>query len=85
MEKDIVNRNGKGEYHGVQIRYYDDNPGQIGYKHNYINGHQHGEQIGYYSNGQLWYKVYYINGDEVSHSEWIDYNRKLKIKMISNL
>jgi antitoxin component YwqK of YwqJK toxin-antitoxin module len=83
MKKDIINRNDKGQLHSIQIGYYPN--GQLYYKHNYINGYRHGIQIGYWDNGQLWYKVYYINGDEVSHSEWIDYNRKLKIKMISDL
>jgi antitoxin component YwqK of YwqJK toxin-antitoxin module len=71
MMKDIVNRNDKGQLHGIQIGYYYDNPGQIMYKHNYINGHKHGEQLRYYETGQIMYKYNYINGYQ--HGEKIGY------------
>jgi antitoxin component YwqK of YwqJK toxin-antitoxin module len=64
VKKDIINKNDKGQLHGVQIRYYNDNPGQISYKDNYINGEYHGEQIGYHSNGKIAYKDNYINGKQ---------------------
>jgi antitoxin component YwqK of YwqJK toxin-antitoxin module len=109
MKRDIVNRNDKGQLHGEQIVYHDNYPCQIWYKQNYINGNKHGEQIGYYNdgqimytnnyingnkygehigyddNGEIMYKLNYINGVYVSQEEWIAYDRKLKMKMISNL
>jgi antitoxin component YwqK of YwqJK toxin-antitoxin module len=72
-----------GHLHGEQIGYYD--TGQIRYKENYINGHHHGDQISYYINGEIKYKWYYINGEYVSQEEWIAYERKLKLDMMSNL
>jgi antitoxin component YwqK of YwqJK toxin-antitoxin module len=81
--ENIINKNDNGQLHGIQIGYHDN--GKIWYKENYINGNQHGEQIVNYPNGQISIKCHYINGNEVSHSEWIIYNRKLKMKMISNL
>jgi antitoxin component YwqK of YwqJK toxin-antitoxin module len=73
-----------GNKHGEHIGYYND--GQISYKENYnINGNYHGEQIGYRDDGEIWYKHNYINGNMVSKEEWILYNRKLKMDMISNL
>jgi antitoxin component YwqK of YwqJK toxin-antitoxin module len=81
--KDIVNKNDKGQLHGIQIGYWSN--GQIWYKTNYINGNKHGERIGYYNDGKIMYKHNYINGREVSQEEWIAYERKLKMKMISNL
>jgi antitoxin component YwqK of YwqJK toxin-antitoxin module len=83
MKKDIVNENDKGQLHGEQIGYYDN--GHIMYKHNYNNGNKHGELIGYWGNGKIFYKEYYIKGKLVSTEEWIAYNRKLKMKMITNL
>jgi antitoxin component YwqK of YwqJK toxin-antitoxin module len=58
--KDIINRNDKGQLHGILIEYWEN--GQIRYKHNYNNGKYHGIQIKYYSNGQIRYKKNYING-----------------------
>jgi antitoxin component YwqK of YwqJK toxin-antitoxin module len=73
-----------GKKHGIQIGYYTN--GQISCKHNYINGQLHGEVIGCYDNGkEIMYKYYYINGHQVSKEEWIAYNRKLKMDMMSNL
>jgi antitoxin component YwqK of YwqJK toxin-antitoxin module len=72
-----------GHLHGEQVRYYDN--GQILYKHNYINGKYHGEQIEYWYNGQIDYKNNYINGKLVSPEEYLAYERKLKMDMISNL
>jgi antitoxin component YwqK of YwqJK toxin-antitoxin module len=83
--ENIVNKNDKNQLHGIQIGYYNNNPGQIAYKKNYINGEYHGEQLWYYSNGKIMYKYYYINGDLVSNEEWIAYDRKIKMNMISNL
>jgi antitoxin component YwqK of YwqJK toxin-antitoxin module len=59
--------------------------GQIMFKYNYRNGEYHGEQIVYDLNGQIDYKKYYINDKLVSQEEWIAYDRKLKIEMMSNL
>jgi antitoxin component YwqK of YwqJK toxin-antitoxin module len=81
--KNIVNRNDKGQLHGIQIIYH--NNGQIRHRWNYHNGKEHGEHIGYYETGQICYKENYVNGKIVSKGEWIAYNRKLKMKMISNL
>jgi antitoxin component YwqK of YwqJK toxin-antitoxin module len=74
-----------GHKHGEQIGYYPN--GQLSYKDNYINGEYHGEQIGYYDNnpGQKIYNNYFINGKNVSPEEYLAYERKLKIRMISNL
>jgi antitoxin component YwqK of YwqJK toxin-antitoxin module len=72
-----------GEYHGELIVYYSN--GQVLGKENYINGKPHGEHIEYYSNGQFMRKWNYINGREVSQEEWIAYERKLKLDMMSNL
>jgi antitoxin component YwqK of YwqJK toxin-antitoxin module len=83
MKKNIVNKNNKGQLHGIQIGYYD--TGKIGYKDNYINGKKHGEQVCYHDNGQVMCKENYINGEKVSKEEWIAYERKLKMKKISNL
>jgi antitoxin component YwqK of YwqJK toxin-antitoxin module len=83
MKKDIVNKNENNQLHGIQIEYYYN--GKIMRKWNYINGNPHGEHIVYYRNGQIMYKHNYINGEKVSKGEWIDYNRKLKMKMMSNL
>jgi antitoxin component YwqK of YwqJK toxin-antitoxin module len=70
MDKDeVVNKNDKGQLHGIQIGYYES--GKIGYKHNYINGHKHGEQLWYYETGQIMYKHNYING--IKHGEQIGY------------
>jgi antitoxin component YwqK of YwqJK toxin-antitoxin module len=73
--KDIINRNDKGQLHGIRIEYHD--TGEIWYKKNYINGNQHGEQIGYWSNGQIRYKNNYINGKY--HGEHIGYHGTGKI------
>jgi antitoxin component YwqK of YwqJK toxin-antitoxin module len=108
MKKDnIVNKNDKGQLHGIQIAYFSNghirykknyinglqhgiqisyySNGQIGSKQNYINGEYHGEQIGYYDNGQICYNDYFINDKNVSLEEYLAYERKLKIRIISNL
>jgi antitoxin component YwqK of YwqJK toxin-antitoxin module len=86
MKKDIINKNEKNQLHGIQIGYYND---QIHYKHNYINGKQHGEQILYYENDQIrykhYYKKYYINGSEVSQEEYLAYDRRSKLDIIKDL
>jgi antitoxin component YwqK of YwqJK toxin-antitoxin module len=83
MNKKIVNKNDKGQLHGIQIGYH--YTAKIWYKENYINGQLHGIQIAYYSNGQINYKEYYIYDKLVSKEEWIAYERKLKMVIISNL
>jgi antitoxin component YwqK of YwqJK toxin-antitoxin module len=72
-----------GNKHGEHIGYHSN--GKINYKEYYINGKLHGEDIGYYSNGQISYKEIYINGEKVSKEEFIAYDRKLKMRMMSNL
>ena len=49
--------------------YWDN--GQLKYKEQYLNGNQHGEQLGYYYNGQLHYKFQYLNGNK--HGEQLGY------------
>ena len=46
----------------------------------YLNGLKHGEHIGYFENGVLWYKRQYLNG--LKHGEQLGYysNGKLLYK-----
>ena len=45
--------------------------GKLWYKHQYLNGEYHGEQLYYWENGQLKYKWQCLNGDK--HGEQIGY------------
>jgi len=49
--------------------------GKLIYKNQFLNGKQHGEQLGYDYNGQLCHKYQYINDKEVSKKEWLDYSK----------
>jgi antitoxin component YwqK of YwqJK toxin-antitoxin module len=82
MMEDIVNRNDKGQLHGIQIGYYENS--QISCEKNYINGNRYGEQIGYYENGQKIYNNYFINGESVSQEEWVLYERRSKLTIIND-
>ena len=55
----------------IQFKEYYWNNGKLKYKHQYLNGKLHGEQLSYYNNGKLEYKNYYINGKK--HGEQICY------------
>jgi antitoxin component YwqK of YwqJK toxin-antitoxin module len=52
------------------------------YKHNYNNGNQHGEQIGYQVNGQTMYKWNYIN--DLQHGIQIGYHGNGQIRYKDN-
>ena len=54
----------------VKERYY--NNGKLRYKHQYLMGKPHGEQLYYYDNGNLEYKDQYLKGKR--HGEQLIYN-----------
>ena len=37
--------------------------GQLDYKHQFLRGKKHGEQLGYFSNDEIMYKHQYVNGE----------------------
>jgi hypothetical protein len=43
---------------------------------------KHGEYISYLKSGEVIYKWYYINNDMVTESEWLSYNRDIKLESI---
>jgi len=75
----ILNKINDNYFSGLECNYYntDKKP-----KLFVISGKLHGESIGYYENGKLYYKSYYINGDYVSELNWISYNRNLKLDLL---
>ena len=55
-------------------------------KNNSLGGKRHGERLGYCYDGKLHYKEYYINGDEVSEEEWIEYGKpKYETQFLTDL
>ena len=58
--------------------YWDN--GQLKYKHQYLNGKEHGEQLAYHSNGQLHYKWQYLDGKEHGEQSIYGLNGELYYK-----
>ena len=65
---------------GEHIRYYEN--GEILSKCRYLDGERHGEYISYFTSGDIWSKSYHINGKFVSESEWLSYNRNIKLELL---
>ena len=65
---------------GEHIEYYES--GEISIKYNWLGGKKHGEFIDYYKSGDIWSKSYHINGKFVSESEWLSYNRNIKLELL---
>jgi len=69
-----------GKRSGDCIYYF--RSGVIESKCNYLDGKLNGEYIFYYISVEISGKRYYINDIKVTESQWISYNRNLKLELL---